>query len=173
LSQADPTYQDIGATIKGIRPSGFRHDHYEADIGRGAAAYERAVAGLRQWKAHTARGIGVYPEGVEICMGATVIVMLGTSALALAAPCRIVGIIDEADRWGFAYGTLPGHPEQGEERFVVSRSTDEAVRFEITAFSRPGDRLTRLSGPIARTIQKKGTESYLDALRRYVTEPIQ
>ena len=69
------------------------------------------------------------------------------SLLARAAPCRIVGVIEEEeDRWGFAYGTLPGHFEQGEEAFVVSRSTDGRVHFEVTAFSRPGE-TQRLSAP--------------------------
>ena len=36
----------------------------------------------------------------------------------LQAPCRVVYVIDEPDIRGFAYGTLPGHPESGEERFV-------------------------------------------------------
>ena len=51
---------------------------------------------------------------------------------------------------GFAYGTLPGHPENGEEAFVVSMSPDQVVRFEIQAFSRPGGPLVRLVGPIGR-----------------------
>ena len=95
---------------------------------------------------------------------------LGTPIAALAAPCRIVGVIDGQTRWGFAYGTLPGHPEQGEESFAVSMSADRTVRFEIEAFSRPGDPIVRLSGPIGRGIQRGGTRSYLSALRRFVED---
>jgi len=76
-----------------------------------------------------------------------VVVTLGTPWLSLAAPCRIVGVLDEPDSWGFAYGTLPGHPEQGEESFVVSIGGDDVVRFRITAFSRPGEWIARLAGP--------------------------
>jgi uncharacterized protein (UPF0548 family) len=68
---------------------------------------------------------------------------------------------------GFAYGTLPCHPEEGEVAFVVSISPDETVRFEIVAFSRPGDALVRLAGPLGRSIQKSGTKGYLRALHRY------
>jgi Domain of unknown function (DUF1990) len=75
-------------------------------------------------------------------------VTLGMPFLALVAPCRIVSVVDEVTRWGFAYGTLPGHPEQGEEVFVVSIAPDETVRFEIVAFSRPADLLVRLSGSL-------------------------
>ena len=64
--------------------------------------------------------MGVFPDGQEIVTSATVVVILGTPIVALAMPCRIVSVIDGQTRWGFAYGTLPGHPEQGEEAFIVS-----------------------------------------------------
>jgi uncharacterized protein (UPF0548 family) len=169
LYETRPTYIEIGASLVCLRPEGFRHDHYQALLGRGVEVFHRAANGLKSWKAHTAPGIRVFPQGEEIRAGATVVVTLGTPFLALAAPCRIVGVIDEKTRWGFAYGTLPGHPEQGEEAFVVSISPDETVLFEIVAFSRPGDPLVRLAGPLGRAIQKRGTNGYLRALQEYVT----
>ena len=33
--------------------------------------------------------------------------------LTAVAVCRIVAVVDEPDRYGFAYGTLPGHTERG------------------------------------------------------------
>ena len=48
-------------------------------------------------------------------VGSEVMVGLGP----LRAPCRVVYVVDEPDRRGFAYGTLPGHPETGEELFAV------------------------------------------------------
>jgi hypothetical protein len=48
------------------------------------------------------------------------------------APCRIVAVVDEPLRFGFAYGTLPGHPESGEEAFIID-NTDQAVIFQIVA----------------------------------------
>jgi uncharacterized protein (UPF0548 family) len=165
-----PTYIDVGATIAGHRPDGYRHDLYETEIGHGNADFERAVTGLRGWRAHDLPGVGVFPEALVVRPGATVIVTLGLRVMSLAAPCRIVGTIDEPNRWGFAYGTLPGHPEQGEECFVVSIAEAHIVRFTITAFSRPGGALTRFAGPVGRAVQKKGTESYLGALRRFVEE---
>ncbi len=168
LENAEPTYSDIGATLAGTPPDGFHHDRYETVLGYGPETFERAVAGLKAWHAHRLRGVRVFPDDQEICAGATVVVTLGTAKLALAAPCRIVSVIDGQTRWGFAYGTLPGHPEQGEEAFVVSMSADQTVRFEIEAFSRPGDPLVRLSGPIGRVIQKGGTGGYLRSLKRFV-----
>ena len=115
----------------------------------------------------------MFPEAQEIQTGATVVVTFGTTLVALAAPCRVVSVIEGQVRWGFAYGTLPGHPEQGEEAFVVSMSPDESVRFEILAFSRPADAIVRLSGPIGRGYPKGGTNGYLRALRRYVDQDLQ
>ncbi|HEX3795042.1 MAG TPA: DUF1990 domain-containing protein [Acidimicrobiales bacterium] len=170
LQSAVPNYDDIGATLAGKQPEGFHHDHYEVVLGHGAEVFQRAVTGLKTWKAHRLPGMRVYPGDLEIRTGATVVVTLGTSIVALAAPCRIVAVIDGQTRWGFAYGTLPGHPEQGEEAFVVSISPDQSVHFEIEAFSRPGDSLVRLSGPIGRGVQRGGTGGYLRALKGFVEE---
>ena len=95
--------------------------------------------------------------------------------MALAAPlpvgfaiatCRVVGVVDEPDRWGFAYGTLPAHPESGEELFVVERRPEDgdAVVFRITVFWRPHELLTRLGAPVARILQRRATLAYLDAM---------
>jgi uncharacterized protein (UPF0548 family) len=170
LHHAQPTYSDVGATLAGTRPEGFQHDRHETDLGHGPEIFRRAVEGLKAWETHHLPGVRVFPAGQEIQPGATVVVTLGTSLLALAAPCRIVGVVDEESRWGFAYGTLPGHPERGEEAFIVSITSNETVRFEVVAFSRPDDLLVRLSGPFGRAIQKGGTSGYLRALRRFVDQ---
>jgi uncharacterized protein (UPF0548 family) len=168
LGQTEPTYADIGATLDGHQPEGFRHERDETIVGSGREAFRRAVRGLETWEAHRLPGVRVFPADREIVTGATVVVTLGTPRVALAAPCRVVRVIDRPDRWGFAYGTLPGHPEEGEEAFVVSLSPDARVRFEIVAFSRPGDALVRLAGPIGRGLQRQATHRYLRALARFV-----
>jgi uncharacterized protein (UPF0548 family) len=168
LENTEPTYGDIGAILASKKPEGFHHDHYDSLIGQGADAFQRAVTGLKKWKAHRLPGMRVFPEDQVIRTGATVVVTLGTPVASIAAPCRVVGVIDGQTRWGFAYGTLPGHPEQGEESFAVSMSPDDNVHFEIEAFSRPGDPLVHLSGPIGRGIQRGATGAYLRALKRFV-----
>lgn len=169
-ADSDPTYPEIGATLRGERPPGYRHDNYELVLGKGQSVFQRASTGLRKWEGHQALGIGLFPRGRTIESGATVVVTLGTPWLALAAPCRIVGVLDEPERWGFAYGTLPGHPEQGEEAFVVSIGDDDGVRFTITAFSRPGERIPHLAGPVGRAVQRAGTHTYLKSLQRFVVQ---
>ena len=170
LTNAEPTYSEVGASLRGEQPQGYRHDEYEANLGAGRTTFQIASVGLQTWRAHGIPGIDVLPHGTSIRPGATVLVTFGTPLLALAAPCRVVGVIDRPDRWGFAYGTLPGHPEQGEEAFVVSVDGTGSVNFKITAFSRPGERITRLLGPIGRALQTVGTNGYLKALRRFVDQ---
>lgn len=76
---------------------------------------------------------------------------------------------DEPSRFGFAYGTLPGHPETGEEAFHVVRETDGSVTAEIVAFSRPADLPTRAASPLARQIQRAATlAGNLEGIESYV-----
>jgi len=172
LDGAVPTYSQIGATLNGTPPfEKFRHEHYKRELGSGESTFTRAVDGLQHWQAHRVPGITVLPENTAITPDAIVVVTLGVSFLALAAPCRIIGVVDEPTRWGFAYGTLPGHPEQGEEAFVVSIDAEGIVRFEVNVFSRPSDPIVKLSGPIGRSVQRWGTNGYLNALERYVANP--
>jgi uncharacterized protein (UPF0548 family) len=171
LRCAEPTYADIGGTLVGKRPAGYRHLHRTAVVGHGSAAFHRAAKGLQSWQAHRQPGMRVLPGDAVIRPGATVVVTMGSPVIALAAPCRIIAVVDESSRWGFAYGTLPGHPEQGEEAFVTSLSDEGVVRFEITAFSRPGERIVRLAGPVGRGMQRAGTRGYLRALKRFVGAP--
>lgn len=78
-------------------------------------------------------------------------------------PARVVYVIDEPDRKGFAYGTLPGHAEHGEEAFVVDRTPDGSVWLTIRAFSRPA-RSWWLLAPFLRIAQAFYTSRYLRTL---------
>jgi uncharacterized protein (UPF0548 family) len=66
-------------------------------------------------------------------------------------------VTDDEDCVGFACGTLPRHPERGEEAFHVRRAADGEVTFDIVAFSRPADPLTQSGAPLGRAIQSRVT----------------
>jgi uncharacterized protein (UPF0548 family) len=78
-------------------------------------------------------------------------------------------------RFGFAYGTLPGHVEKGEERFLLEwdRSSDR-VYYDILAFSKPNHIMTRLGYPLVRRTQKRfGRESSASMFRAiHATAPL-
>ncbi len=158
-----PTYSEVGATAGESLPHGYRHDVYERSLGADGA-FERAVSGLRKWEAHLGGGVDVVPPEAPLIANETVLLLLRLGGLWTAAPCRIVYVVEDDDRFGFAYGTLPGHPETGEAAFVVHRAEGGDVLFSIRSFSRPSDPLARLAAPIGRRIQTTVTRRYLDAL---------
>lgn len=89
---------------------------------------------------------------------------LPVTGIWVTAACRVVLVVDEPDAFGFAYGTLPHHPESGEESFVVRRAPDGRVAVEIVAVSRPQTLLTKLAGPIGSLIQRRTAQQYLAGL---------
>ncbi len=166
--QSAVTYRPTGATLTDSMPPGFRQVRRQIVLSDRPETFPVAREGLRTWQAHRGIGATVSP-GDPPAEGATVIVSLRRGPLAVIAPCRVVAVLDNEVQYGFAYGTLPGHPEQGEEAFVVERR-DDGVVFEIIAFSRPADWVTKLGGPVSRLIQQRATRGYLEALRRWVSE---
>jgi uncharacterized protein (UPF0548 family) len=160
-----PTYPEIGKSRNDQLPSGYHHVRVRERVGEDSS-FERAALGLRTWVAHVGAGLRVYPlETLE--PNATVIVMTSFGPLQMVAPCRIVSVFKEPDVFGFSYGTLPGHPEVGEECFVLER-IDGGTFFTVSAFSRPTDLVARLSGPVGRRVQREVTQGYVDALRDFV-----
>jgi uncharacterized protein (UPF0548 family) len=159
------TYTEVGASFDDALPSGYHHVRDGGVLGRGDLAWERSRAAIRAWAAHRGAGMTIVPEDAPIVEGTTVAVLTSLGPLHVVASCRIVRVVDDTDRFGFAYGTLPAHPEEGEERFVVTRDADGTVRFEVVAFSRPHDLLTKLGGPVPRRIQARATQQYLQGMR--------
>jgi len=162
LNDAATTYAEVGFT-EGALPDGYRLDRYERLVGQGDQVWSEAKNKVMSWAAHTKAEVRVVPGGPPV-LGTVVMLSFDVGPAHVLAPCRIVLVVDEATRAGFAYGTLPGHPERGEESFMVERRSDDTTWFVITAFSQPADLTTRLAGPIARQIQKRVTNLYLDGL---------
>ncbi len=164
------TYTEVGASFDAELPTGYHHVRDGIDLGAAPATWERAKAGIRAWAAHRGAGMTVVPADAPIAEGTTVAVLTSLGPLHVLSACRIVRVVDEPDRYGFAYGTLPSHPEEGEEHFVVTRASDGAVRFDVVAFSRPHDLLTKLGGPVPRRIQARATRQYLAGMRAAVED---
>ncbi|TQS46867.1 DUF1990 family protein [Cryptosporangium phraense] len=162
------TYSQVGATASQA-PPGYRFFRRRERVSDHAADFDRAVTALRGWQMHRGAGLTVLADG-DARLGSHVVVGFGPAPFTLLAPCRVVDDIDGDKHSGFAYGTLQGHPESGEERFVVER-TAEGVFFEVTAFSKPATPLARLGGPLTRLVQDRVTTRYLRSLRRALAEP--
>ena len=148
------TYAEVGTTNT-TPPAGYNVDHNRVRLGEGEATYRHAVEALKNWRQFDLGWVTIVPRGVKVETGATVAVKaraFGTWSLNV---CRVVYVIDEPRRFGFAYGTLPHHVECGEERFLIEWLPDDSVWYDILAFSRPQHPLVKLSTPLARMLQKR------------------
>ena len=169
MRAATVTYPEVGATARpGDLPVGYHHVRANAELGHGDAVFAAAADGVRTWRLHRGQGFRVIPDDPPLVAGTDVVVDVPLVGVHVIDACRVVWTVDDADRVGFGYGTLPVHPESGEEAFVVERTPSGDVVVDVCAFSRPRHALVRLGGPIARRQQRKATRGYVDALRDHV-----
>ena len=163
LGRAPFSYEAVGATAHEA-PQGYQFLSRSRLLAR--RDFASAVEDLMAWRAHEQAGLTVAASSRRVEEGTVVLLHLGVGALALRAPCRVVYVVDEPRRRGFAYGTLPGHPESGEELFLLEQRDDERIGFTITAFSKPVSAFAKLGGPFTRWVQQAMTTRYLRALDR-------
>lgn len=159
------TYPEVGAT-QGDLPHGYDHLRQNAPVGRGATEFDAAATLLMTWDMHRKSGLRVESSSARAAVGNVVRLGLRIGPVLVLAPGRVVSVVDEPRRQGFAYGTLPGHPECGEESFVLSLLDDETIDFALVAFSRPALWWSRAGAPVSRWVQRRITARYLAALRQ-------
>jgi uncharacterized protein (UPF0548 family) len=159
------TYPEVGATrAAGPLPAGYHHLRHRTCLGEVPLA--AAGDAILTWRMHRAAGTRIEASAPRAAPGVELTVGLGVGRLRLTAPCRVVWSVEEGDRVGFGYGTLPGHPEHGEESFVAERAADGRVWFAVTAFSRPALWYTRAAGPVVVLFQHAYARRLGRVLRR-------
>jgi uncharacterized protein (UPF0548 family) len=168
-------------------PAGFDLDHNRTRLGAGEedfAAARRAIARWLMFPRGWTRVVGhgepeLDSEGTGVPAfreGTLVAVVARALGVYWRSACRVVYVLGEGDgqdgarRYGFAYGTLPGHVEHGEERFSVELLPDGSVWYDLLAFSRPHYWAARLAKPLARRLQRRFVRDSLDQMRRAVAE---
>lgn len=159
------TYEPSGISGGAVALPGYRIDRWSRRLGDGELVWQRACDALANWQVQRGAGLAVCAEGPP-AVGTDVAMSAPLPVGHIDAVCRVVSVVDRSDRFGFAYGTLSNHPEQGEESFTVVRLANGGVGFEIVAASRPRRVLVRAFGPIARHLQRSATTRYLDAMTR-------
>ena len=169
------SYPEVGSTAKLDAPavrealaSRYDIDLHEFVLGTGQALFERARASLLAWRHFEVPWLQLHGSGA-VASGQVVATLVSVAGLWFLNPCRVVyadSSLGDASV-AFAYGTLRGHAESGEERFRVSLDpTTEQVVYEIAAFSRPAVLLSKLGYPLARRIQRRFAASSAQALAR-------
>jgi uncharacterized protein (UPF0548 family) len=164
VSRFEVTYDEVGSTLDQGMPC------YSRTVDLGHDTFDAAVAGLRAWACHDGIGANVYPTDAPLVSGTTLLVVLRVGPVRLLVPDRVVGVVDEPNRFGFAYGTLPGHPERGEEAFLVERHPDGRATATIRVAAEGDWLIARLAAPIVRRLQHAALNHYLVALQRYVND---
>jgi uncharacterized protein (UPF0548 family) len=166
-SQLDLTYTAIGASA-GEPPTRYALNYTRIKLGEGERVFRAARAALERWEQFHLGWIEAYPADTRIRTGAVVAILARGLGLWWLNACRIVYTVEQdapTRRFGFAYGTLPGHIGSGEERFLIEWD-HEGVWYQITAFSRPRHFLARVGYPYLRAIQRRfGRESAASMLR--------
>ena len=165
------SYAEVGATAHSVAPEGYRHGRQVLELGRGEDVFQRAADGLFRWQAHIGAGAMVAPPGAAVSEGLTVVVAIPVAVVWVRVACRVVYVVDQPARRGFAYGTLPHHVIEGEEAFSVERDEAEAVRVVVSAFLRPRGLLLRAAGPLVHRVDQRLVRRYLRGLHDYVTAP--
>jgi uncharacterized protein (UPF0548 family) len=189
------TYAEVGATRFDDLPAGYRHVRRRAALGP-ASVLPAVVAGLRAWGIHRGAGLAVRTIAREPAVGVHFASGLGVGRLRLWVPCTVVWLRDDADGYGYGFGTRAGHPASatpaeptnaalsaeptnaalsaeptnaalsGEEAFEVKVGSDGTAWFEIRAFSRPQSWYARWGGPVTRALQDRVTDRYVLAAQR-------
>lgn len=157
----DFTYSTVGMTASD-RPPPFGFRALRVRVPMETGTFDRAAEALLGWEMHRAMPlVRVESFTGNAAPGERVVLRLGP----WWAPCEVVWTVLEENRVGFGYGTLPGHPESGEESFVLHRAPDGTVEFTVFAISRPALRYLRAIGPVTRWAQRLAAHLYARALR--------
>ncbi|HEV7526448.1 MAG TPA: DUF1990 domain-containing protein, partial [Acidimicrobiia bacterium] len=123
------TYAPIRCSLGGPTPAGLERRYWTTTLA-GVDPFDRAAEALHTWAVHRGAGLALAADG-PIAVGTNVAFSAPLRLGFVDGTCRIVAVVDEPNRRGFAYGTLPRHPEQGEESFLVVRDTEGRVRFAV------------------------------------------
>lgn len=152
------SYKEVGASQTTI-PAGYPINYHRIKLGDGAEIFDRAKDAVQSWTMYQLDWTRLYPSDAPIAVGQVVCVAVNHGLCWSINSCRIIYVLEEkgeTERFGFAFGTLPGHSEAGEERFTVEwRRADDSVWFELLAFARPHDVLAKIGFPFVRYFQRK------------------
>ena len=137
-------------------PAGYEHAVERVSLGHGEELWAFAKTLVDTWGVYPQTdwlGLSEYPA-VE--PGAQVMVLVRMLGTWWTSPCRVVYVVDEPDRYGFAYGTLEGHVERGEELFLMLRepATGE-VFYEIRVMARAAHVLAKALPPVVSFMQAR------------------
>lgn len=162
------TYPEVGATKTTETFAHYDNDYNFIELGKGTAIWQKAKVVLQNWQHFPLPWTKIYPNTTELKEGTVVVVMFRLFGIWWRNSARIVYTFDEPNRFGFAYGTLPGHIEMGEEVFWIEQDKTGMVSYHIKAFSKPRFWLAKIGYPIARFYQRKFAKESKETMQKLV-----
>lgn len=167
------TYPAPGMTMRAEVPPGFVVDDNTIRLGQGPETFEQAGQALRRWAMFDLGWVQLIglSDPPPISVGTEVAIVARRLGLSFVNVCRVVEVIDTTESFGFVYGTLPGHIECGEERFMVTRQAHGAVNFSIRAYSRPNHWMSKLGYIYARRSQARFAREAMRAMAELKAAP--
>jgi uncharacterized protein (UPF0548 family) len=158
--QAELSYDHPGSTLREGSIPGVADRSFALDV-RGDLA--SAAAALRRWVPHDGIRARIHPAEAPIEVGTTLLVVAPFGPFEMAVPDRIVAVVEEPARFGFAYGTLAGHAEAGEELFLAEQVAPGRLRLTVRVHARPATLPARVAAPLVTFLQKVAARRYLAA----------
>lgn len=142
----------------------YRRSELTTHLGSVDAVWQRVAEQVLRWTVKTESGFIVNTRG-PVSRGDRVLVIARLFGLTVTEPVEVIAVVEEDARCGFSYRTLPGHPVDGEEAFVVHRDGDE-VHLTIRSLTRAASQQPwKLLFPLLLTAQRIVQRRYLRALR--------
>lgn len=159
----------------------MNHHEHRRDVGP-AELFSAAREAIFTWKLQELAGVVIRPAR-RVAEGLVVDLWLnpawpapprrlrGRDLLVTVGSCVVIKVIDDADRASFTYRTLPGHLENGEETFLVSKDAEGSLIASVTADSTPGHPLLKAAGPISTASQTMMAKRYTSGLKKLLAGP--
>src|SRR4051794_22697510 len=171
LSGRHFSYPDVGASVYGA-PKSYTVDHNRVRLGTGEEVWKRAVEGIKRWEMFNLGWTELCWPSAPIRWGTDVAVLIRHFGFYSLNGSRIVYVIDDqgenTQRFGFAYGTLTEHAGAGEERFTGEwHRKSDSVYYDLLAFSRPAQLLSRLGYPVVRGLQRRFAKGSMATMVRW------
>ena len=167
------SYGEVGAS-KGAIPSDYPINHHRVQLGNGENTFVRSKNAIQNWTMYKLEWTRLYPSDTPVVAREVVCVIVNHGFCWSLNPCRIVYTLEEKgaiERFGFALGTLPGHSEEGEERFLVEwHHANDSVWYELLSFARPHHILAKIGFPFVGLFQRKFAKDSQSAMLKFVNE---
>lgn len=150
------------------RPSGFSAYERTVRIGQGDDDWKRLSDAVMHWEVTNHAGLTIkavrrFTGQVRDAENYTFTARMGP--LRLHEPVRVVAVVDEADRRGFAYGTQHGHPVAAEEAFIAHRDASGVVWLTVRSLMRRAPGVWGAAYPLVIPFRGVYRRRYLRALR--------